>query len=321
MYYYIFVFLTTTFLAIYFYLTSRTPKPIDTEIILKDGGKFVKTEDGNVLEYFVSGDPNGTPLLLFPGFSQTGKLYACESYSDIFKELKLKCYAVTLPGFGNSSYHPRTIGGWAKEVEYLLKDQNIDKFYVLGYSFGGGHAASVGSYFGKRCLGVEIISSQWDQYNGPKEISMSFGLKVLSYFKYTPWFLDGLFWITLKLISLINVEMIYQQQPEYNSLPKDVREATIADVYRTIHCHKGMTGCFVDVTTSPWDFDMSKLNDCERVILGRGKDDDISPKAVINWYSSYLKNSDIIEYEGQHLSFLVNLKSFVEKMVYTEIKV
>lgn len=315
------LFLIFFLLGIFFYLTSRKPAPIDTQIILNDGGQYVKTENDNILEYFVSGDPNGTPLLLFPGFSQTGKLYACKTYSDIFKDLNIKCYAITLPGFGNSSYHERSIGGWPKEVDYLLKDQNIDKFYVLGYSFGGGHSASVASYFGKRCLGCAIIASQWDQYNGPKEISMSFGLKFMALFRYTPWVLDGLFWITLKLIGLINIESIYQQQPEYKSLPEDVKKSTIEDVYRTIHCHKGMTGCLLDITASPWNFDLNKLNDCEKVILGRGKDDEISPKPVIDWYKTFVKNPEIVEFEGQHLSFLINIKGFLEKLVYSEIKV
>jgi len=71
------------------------------------------------------------------GFGCTAKLLKTW-YDSKYKEMNIKVIGITLPGWGYSTPHPnRNISDWHKDVEHILRKENIYKFGVYGDSFGG----------------------------------------------------------------------------------------------------------------------------------------------------------------------------------------
>ena len=52
----------------------------------------------------------------------------------------------------------RTLKEWPNDIELILKQENIDTFYVGGYSAGCVHALTIANAFTDRCLGVGLAT-------------------------------------------------------------------------------------------------------------------------------------------------------------------
>jgi pimeloyl-ACP methyl ester carboxylesterase len=151
------------FLALAMVFLRAQPKhPATIDEIVSDGGKYVLTTDGRLIEYFTCGKmDDGIPLYFQHGYGNTGKLvFAVPEFCAAAKKLGLKIISPSQPGFGLSSTYPlskkRTLAEWPADIDLILKQEKVDKFYVSGWSAGCIHALTVANAFSDRTLGIGI---------------------------------------------------------------------------------------------------------------------------------------------------------------------
>jgi len=147
------------------------PDLIDPSKIEADGGKWIRLEDGRIVEYFISGSSSSDAKILVdcPGGNCTGHMFsAFSSWTDAAKSLNYKVISVSYPGFGYSSIQPgRRIKDWPiADLLPILKKENVKEFVITGISFGTCHALATAWNFGNtnenrnasgiKCLGLGL---------------------------------------------------------------------------------------------------------------------------------------------------------------------
>jgi hypothetical protein len=124
---------------------GKAAGPVDVKKILADGGKFVQTTDGRIVEYFLYGHegPADVPVFLaINGTAGTGWLMANLPMVDAaLKERGIRGLAITLPGYGYTSLFPATgygLGKWpGMDVEPVLAAEGLSgPLMVEGTSYG-----------------------------------------------------------------------------------------------------------------------------------------------------------------------------------------
>lgn len=126
-------------------------------------GKYITTEDGRIVEYFVYGSNNvdAKVCVLLHGSGSTGKFfnqYICQEQALI--ELNVRAISPSYPGHGGSDVDMfRRITDWPMtDLEPILRKEEVDKFYVVGASYGTAHGMAVASSFPQRVLGLGLIA-------------------------------------------------------------------------------------------------------------------------------------------------------------------
>eukprot|EP00931_Biecheleriopsis_adriatica_P042841 TRINITY_DN24448_c0_g1_i1.p1 TRINITY_DN24448_c0_g1~~TRINITY_DN24448_c0_g1_i1.p1 ORF type:complete len:349 (+),score=46.10 TRINITY_DN24448_c0_g1_i1:50-1048(+) len=139
------------------------PRPIATSDIEADGGKWIETADGRIVEYFVAGSqkPDATVLVDCPGGYMTGKEFLkFPSWIAKCEQLNFKVIGISVPGFGYSTIQPgRKVANWPKDdVAPVLEKEGVSKFVVMGCSLGSVHAMAIAHHFGMRVqkLGLRV---------------------------------------------------------------------------------------------------------------------------------------------------------------------
>lgn len=155
-------------LAVYFlftlvglYLRCKGQAPADLEAIARDGGRYVKTPQGRIVEYFVWGcrQPDATVAVIIHGQAVTGKCSQLLYPEDILQRLNVKAIAPSCPGHGYTDAVPnRRLALWPKDdLEHVLKQEGVEQFIVEGWSYGTAHAMAAASYFGEsKCVAMGL---------------------------------------------------------------------------------------------------------------------------------------------------------------------
>jgi pimeloyl-ACP methyl ester carboxylesterase len=146
-----------------FHMRAPPAHPATVAEIEADGGKWIRTEEGRLIEYFTCGAPSGTPCYIQHGYGNTGKFtFVVPELCEAADRLGLRLISPSQPGFGLSSTYPldrvRTLREWPADVDLILRQENVDDFYVSGFSAGCVHALTVAHAFGDRVLGVGIFT-------------------------------------------------------------------------------------------------------------------------------------------------------------------
>jgi pimeloyl-ACP methyl ester carboxylesterase len=94
--------------------------------------------DGRLLEYLEVGDPDGRPVVLFPGTPATAGLAAL--YAEAAQRQGVRLVAVSRPGYGDSTTTPPGLVPVVHDVAELLDGLGIGQFEVYGVSGGGPYA-------------------------------------------------------------------------------------------------------------------------------------------------------------------------------------
>jgi len=79
----------------------------------------------------------GTPLLILHGWGSRSERW--ERVAELLTENGIKVIILDLPGFGNSQ-RPSKVWGlddYCEFIQEFVKFLNLEKFYLLGHSFGG----------------------------------------------------------------------------------------------------------------------------------------------------------------------------------------
>lgn len=113
--------------------------------------------DGRSLGYVEYGDPNGTPVVNCHG-GLTGRL-DIEPAAETARQLGVRILSPDRPGIGRSTrLRGRTIGDWASDVGALCDLLGLERFAVIGWSFGGPYAAAVAALLPARTTAGAIVA-------------------------------------------------------------------------------------------------------------------------------------------------------------------
>jgi pimeloyl-ACP methyl ester carboxylesterase len=117
----------------------------------------VTTADGAVLEYLVSGPPDGRTLLFQPGTPNAAATF--RSVVEPAAELGLRTVSYSRPGYGRSTPCPgRSVADAAADIEVVLDAVGAREFVTLGWSGGGPHALAAGALLPERCRAVAVLA-------------------------------------------------------------------------------------------------------------------------------------------------------------------
>lgn len=82
---------------------------------------------------------SGTPVVLLHGL-----LDSSEGWHELASRSERPCYAIDLPGFGGSTRPPyERIGSYARDVARTLDRLGIERYVLVGHSFGGAVATAL----------------------------------------------------------------------------------------------------------------------------------------------------------------------------------
>jgi len=117
----------------------------------------VTTADGRVLEYLVTGPPDGRTLLFQPGTPNSAALF--RAIVAPAAELGLRTVSYSRPGYGQSTPRPgRSVADAVADVETVLDAVGAERFVTLGWSGGGPHALATGALLPRRCQAVAVLA-------------------------------------------------------------------------------------------------------------------------------------------------------------------
>jgi pimeloyl-ACP methyl ester carboxylesterase len=117
----------------------------------------VTTAGGAVLEYLVSGPPDGRTLLFQPGTPNSGAAFRV--IVEPAAELGLRTVSYSRPGYGRSTPRPgRSVADAVTDMETVLDAVGAQEFVTLGWSGGGPHALAAGALLPERCEAVAVLA-------------------------------------------------------------------------------------------------------------------------------------------------------------------
>ena len=114
--------------------------------------------DGRRLGFVEYGDPQGLPVLLFPGLP--GSRLQGHPDRSIAAALGVHLIGVDRPGYGLSDYQPgRVLVDWPDDVLALADHMGLERFSVLSISGGGAYAAVCAWKIPDRVAAVSMVSA------------------------------------------------------------------------------------------------------------------------------------------------------------------
>lgn len=134
-------------------------KSIDPADITAKGHRWIRTGDGRIVEYSVTGSTRADARTVVAGYFATTQV--SPTWTKAFEDLNIRMINVSLPGLGLSSLHPgRVVADWPKtDVDPILEAEGVKEFWVYGVSYGTIHAMAVAQYYGPsrvRAMGLRV---------------------------------------------------------------------------------------------------------------------------------------------------------------------
>lgn len=117
----------------------------------------VVLRDGRRIGYAESGDPDGLPLLWFPG--TPGSRYSSPADEGATAAAGVRLVCVERPGFGVSDFLARRqILDWPSDAVQIADALGIDRFAIAGMSGAGPYLAACAHEIPERLTAVGLIS-------------------------------------------------------------------------------------------------------------------------------------------------------------------
>lgn len=135
----------------------------DPTVITEAGGKFIRTQDGRVVEYSIHGKVNGnsqtTPVIVNPYCAEYLILRDDPDAALVdYDTVHYRIITISLPGIGHSDLHPgHKIIDWpTTDLLPILEEEGIDKFIMCGASLGSQYAIATGQVLGDGVLSLGV---------------------------------------------------------------------------------------------------------------------------------------------------------------------
>jgi pimeloyl-ACP methyl ester carboxylesterase len=284
---------------------------------------YLTLPDGRKLCYAEYGDPNGTPIFVFHGGSNSRLLWdvipGCPFLSDVW------LIAPDRPGFGRTDYIEglTTVENWPNDIAALADHLGIEKFAVFGPSGGGPSALACAWKIPERLTAVGVFASV-----GPFNEETKEGLKsiIIALWDKAPK-MPRLFKLQMRLygwivrnkpewyIKMIKSEFSDKDQEVYERLK--IAEVNMPD--RLEAYHQNGIGIWYDVMIpASWPIPLNEIK--AKVFLWQGaKDESVSP-AMGRYIAKHIPDceAEYIEDEG-HFWIFEHCTEMLEKLVnYTK---
>jgi pimeloyl-ACP methyl ester carboxylesterase len=114
--------------------------------------------NGRVLDVWLAGPDDGTPLLFIPGTPDAGIPFA--GMVDQLAERRLRYVSFSRAGYGSSTRSAgRSVADVVEDVKALLASLGAERAWVMGWSGGGPHALACAALLPDQVLGTALIGS------------------------------------------------------------------------------------------------------------------------------------------------------------------
>lgn len=241
--------------------------------------------DDRVLEYQEFGDPDGVPVVLFPGTPATAGGGAL--VSGAAADAGVRLIAVSRPGYGASSPSPPGLASTARDAVELMDALAVDRVGVHGTSGGGPFALALASVAPNRVSGV-VVSAGVGASVTPSDPAADRAEA------------DELYGDAAELSLVEFTARIFPSGlPPQSFLDRNPHlfELFITDMHRALHSLDG----FVRDNESwcdPWDVDLASIS--APVQLVYGVEDHMVPATHGDWIHARLPQSELIVRPGGH---------------------
>lgn len=116
--------------------------------------KFVKNGEVEIQYIIVNYSPEEIPLIIIPGAVAS----ADDIYNGIKDFVKLYCIIISIRGRGKSG---KPVEGYSideqiSDIDTVVKQEKLNKFYILGHSVGGGLASYYSIKHPEKIMGLMI---------------------------------------------------------------------------------------------------------------------------------------------------------------------
>jgi pimeloyl-ACP methyl ester carboxylesterase len=169
--------------------------------------KKIEYQDGKVLAYTDTGEPNGYPVLI-----QHGLIASIEDV-DLFDQLlhkPVRIISVARPGYGESTpYEMRSFAEWGEIVTPLVRELGLAHFDILGMSSGAPYSYALAYCFPEAARNIFIFSG----------IPALYDERVLADWPYPP----------LRNQSMAELENLAQELFFQNLTAEDLQKSDIRD--------------------------------------------------------------------------------------------
>jgi len=117
----------------------------------------VTTADGRQLEYLVTGDPAGHPVLFHYGTPNCATEFS--ALTKLATDLGIQLISYSRPGYATSTEQPgRSVADAVADVEAVLDAIGVDEFRTIGWSGGGPHALACAALLPRRCRAAAVLA-------------------------------------------------------------------------------------------------------------------------------------------------------------------
>ncbi len=130
----------------------------------------------------------GTPLLILHGWGSKKERW--EPVAELLAEKGIKVIIPDLPGFGNSEKPSETWGldDYCEFVQEFIGFLNLEKFYLLGHSFGGALAVKCALAFPEKIDKLFLVGAACFRRRALRKKLFYITAKVLKVFSFLPYY-------------------------------------------------------------------------------------------------------------------------------------
>jgi pimeloyl-ACP methyl ester carboxylesterase len=131
---------------------------------------------------------NGSPFLILHGWGSNSERWT--RVGELLSENGLKVFIPDLPGFGKSSHlsKPLKVSEYADFVLKFAEAINLEKFYLLGHSFGGGLSCIISSANPERIKKVFLVGAACFRWQTFKKKLFYCASRIFKIFVFVPYY-------------------------------------------------------------------------------------------------------------------------------------
>jgi pimeloyl-ACP methyl ester carboxylesterase len=310
----------------FFDFYDESPIFEDTSILSKQNMKFLKLNDGRIMEYFsntLEKKPKNT-ILIFHDIYFTGKF--CENYENFWRENEIQVICPSLPGWGYSDINNGTIQHYDEDIEQLLTHLKISQFSLFGIRMGAVYATLVAKstkfkfYIEKLGLisplrALKFEKNVVDFFNG---VVASSDESTAHTFLTMRGISHLLGYLTAKYIKSNNFAFMEQVIPEDWTVMTHLKEKEFItnEMKRSIERSWKILALYLRWLTFEWNCEIQ--TEAEIFITSNSRDGVVSPP-----HQAFLKKcntkSHLMEFDQTHYEIYSNFQEIIKSILYSPI--
>ncbi len=161
---------------------------------------------GLEVNYEIIGE--GKPLLILHGWGSNSKRW--QKVGELLAEIGVKVIIPDLPGFGNSD-KPSTVWNlddYCDFIQEFVKLLNLEKFYLLGHSFGGALAVKYSLRFPGKIDKLFLVSAACSRKSSFKKKLLYIISKIFKVFSFIPFIKKAFYKFIIRKSDYLDTEGI-----------------------------------------------------------------------------------------------------------------